>query len=334
MAQFQFERLVSRSVVKYVSDELDLSGVKMSVNTFLGIALIGFFVLFIVVSLASLTLLHIDSALAAVAGFVVGVTFEIALYVLLEFQVEKRKNFVESLLPDYLQLVAANIRSGVSLDRALLLARRPEFGYFTQDIEALNKQLYSGETMQNALNNLANRYRSQQLRHTIRMILEAVRYGGALADLLNQIAKDLRQQQTVQREIAGQLFMYTIFITFAAIVASPALFGLTLQMIRVTDSVWSSILSQNPGGLPSTGLSFLKPSPPQISPTDYLYFAVAAILITTTMSSFTIAAITSGEPIRGVRMLPVFIIVGLIVFYIVTLVMGSIFTGLGVASGV
>ncbi len=331
MSEFTFERLVSRSVVKYVSDELDLSGVKISVNTFLEVAILGFFVLFIIVPLVVLAILPGQAAIAALAGLISGVSLEIAMYIVLEFQIEKRKNFVEALLPDYLQLVAANIRSGVSLDRALLLARRPEFGYFTQDIETLNKQLYSGETMQNALNNLANRYRSTQLRHTIRMVLEAVRYGGALADLLNQIAKDLRAQQTIQKEISGQLFMYTIFITFAAIIASPALYGLTLQMITITDKVWAGILQQNPGGLPTTGLSFLKPSPPQISPTNYFYFAMAAIFITTSLSSFTVAAITSGEPIRGVRMLPVFILVGVVVFYVVTLVMGSIFSGLGVA---
>ena len=332
MSQFTFERLVSRSVVKYVSDELDLSGVKTDVNTFVEIAVIGFFALFITIPLLALTVdPTLDTLIAGLLGVISGVSFEIALYVLLEFKIEKRKNFVEELLPDYLQLVAANIRSGVSLDRALLLARRPEFGFFTNDIELLNKQLYSGETMQNALNNLASRYRSTQLRHTIRMMLEAVRYGGALADLLNQIAKDLRAQQTIQKEISGQLFMYTIFITFAAIIASPALYGLTLQMITITDKVWTGILQQNPGGLPSTGLSFLRPSPPQISPTNYFWFAMAAIAITTSLSAFTVSAITSGEPIRGIRIMPVFVLVGVCMFYIVTLVMGSIFSGLGTA---
>ncbi len=326
-----FERLVSRSIVRYVSDELDLAGVKMSVNSFIGIGLVGFFLLFAIIPIVAVGVLHYNVLLSAAAGIIAGVGFELVLYVLLEFRVEKRKNFIETLLPDYLQLVAANVRSGVSLDRALLLARRPEFGFFTEDIEALNKRLYSGETMQDALNALARRYRSTQMKHTIRMILEAVRYGGALADLLNQIAKDLRSQQTVQKEISGQLFMYTIFIAFAAVIASPALYGLTLQMITVTDKVWAGILQQNPGGLPTTGISFLKPSPPQITPGVYEDFAIIAILITTSLSSFTIAAITSGETIRGIRYLPLFVAAGLIIFYVVTLVMGSIFTSLGTA---
>ncbi len=332
MAGFTFERLVSRSVVKYISDELDLSGVKIAVNTFIEIALVGFFALFLIVPALLIISLHFNTTIAAAVGLVAGAGFEMALYVYLEFQIEKRKTFIETLLPDYLQLVAANIRSGISLDRALLLARRPEFGFFTQDIEVINKQLYSGETMVNALNNLAKMYRSVQLKHTVRMILEAVRYGGALADLLNQIAKDLRVQQTIQKEIAGQLFMYTIFITFAAVIASPALYGLTLQMITITDKVWAGILQQNPGGLPTTGLSFLKPSPPQITTGAYFDFAIIAILITTSLSSFTVSAITSGEPIRGIRYLPVFVVCGLVIFYLVTLLMGSIFSGLGTAA--
>lgn len=329
MAGFTFERLVSRNVVRYVSEELDLSGIKMGVNTFVEIAILGFFLLFILIPVFCILVLNLGSTLGATLGLIAGVGYETALYILLEYYIEKRKNFVEQLLPDYLQLVAANIRSGIALERALLLARRPEFGFFSADIELINKQLYSGETLQNALDNLAKMYRSTQLKHTIRMILEAVRYGGALADLLNQIAKDLRSQQTIQKEIAGQLFMYTIFIVFAALIASPMLYGLTLQMITITDKVWAGILQQNPGGLPTTGISFLKPSPPQISPTSYFYFAVVAIIITTSLSSFTVSAITSGEAIRGMRYLPVFVVTGLIVFYLVTIVMGTVFSGLG-----
>ncbi|MEM3839150.1 MAG: type II secretion system F family protein [Candidatus Micrarchaeaceae archaeon] len=330
MQKITFERLVSRGVVRYISGELDLAGVKISLDRFMQIAIIGFFALFVITPVVLELVYHFSNLLlAGLAGLVVGVVFEVAIYVILEFKIEKRKNFIESILPDYLQLVAANIRSGVSLDRAILLAKRPEFSYLTYDIDVLNKQLYSGETMQNALLNLASRYRSAQLMHTVRMIIEAVRYGGTLADLLNQIAKDIRVQQTIQKEISGQLFMYTIFITFAAVIASPALYGLTFQMITITDKIWSGILQQNPGGLPSTGVSFLKPSPPQISPGDYFYFAIAAIIITTSLSSFTIAAITSGEPIRGIRFLPAFLFAGIAIFFVVKTVIGGVFGSLG-----
>jgi flagellar protein FlaJ len=324
-----FERLVSRSIVTYVSDELDLSGVKMTVNAFFRIAILGGFAIFIAIPLVLLLYFKFSAVVAAFFGFVGAAAYEILLYVILEFQIERRKTFVETLLPDYLQLVAANIRSGISLDRAMLLASKPEFGYFKTDVEAMNKQLYSGETMQNALNNLSRKYRSTVLQHSIRLILEAVRYGGALTDLLNQIAKDTRSQQTIQKEISGQLFMYTIFIAFAAIMAAPALYGLTYQMITITDKVWAGILAQNPGGLPTAGLSFLKPSPPQITPGMYYDFSIVAIIIITGFGSFTIATISSGAPLRGIRYAPAFVVLGIVIFFVVAAVIGALFSSIG-----
>ena len=49
--------------------------------------------------------------------------------------------------------------------------------------------------------------------------------------MIEQIAKDMRSQQLTQKEVAGQLFMYSIFIAFAGLIAAPVLYGLTAQMI-------------------------------------------------------------------------------------------------------
>ena len=321
-----FERLVSRSVVRFISAELDLAGMKMTPNTFFGIAIVGGLLFFIATpAIALLVISKLNPGFAAIAGIVAAVIFEVALYFVLEYKIDKRKSFVEGILPEYLQLTAANIRSGVSLDRSLMLATRPDFGYFNQDIETINRQLYSGETIQNSLNLLTKKYRSIQLQHTIRMIAEAVRYGGGLADLLNQIAKDLRSQQIIQKEVSGQLFMYTIFIAFAVLIGAPALYGLTSQMIKVTNSIWAGILSQNPGGLPTTGLSFLKPSKPQITTSMYYDFALTAIILITGFGAFIVSAIASGSVVKGIKYLPVFLLVGLAVYFIVGVVVGTLF---------
>lgn len=327
-----FERLVSRSIVRFISAELDLAGMKMTPNGFFGIAIVGGLLLFILTPAFLLIFLSkFNPGFAALAGIAAAVFYEIALYFILEYKIEKRKSFVEGILPEYLQLTAANIRSGVSLDRSLMLATRPDFGYFNKDIEAINRQLYSGETIQNALSLLTKKYRSIQLQHTIRMVSEAVRYGGGLADLLNQIAKDLRNQQIIQKEVSGQLFMYTIFIAFAVLIGAPALYGLTSQMIKVTNTIWAGILNQNPGGLPTTGLSFLKPSKPQITTGMYDDFALTAILMITGFGAFIVSAIASGSVLRGIRYLPLFIAVGLIVYFVVGAVVGTLFSSISSA---
>lgn len=329
MATIVFERLVGRNVSRSISSELDLSGLKMSVNDFLGIAIVGWFVVLVAGSFAALILLNLEFALSFLVGVLLSTVFEVSLYSILELKIEGRKDFVENVLPDYLQLTSANMRSGVSLSRAMIMAVRPEFKYFGDDINILGRQLYAGDTMPNAFRQLANKYRSVTLRRTVRVILEAEQYGGGLADLLNQIGKDLRGQHMVQKEVSGQLFMYTIFIAFAALVGAPTLYGLTNQMIGVTTKIWSQI---NVGGISSTpalGISFIKLSKPQITPEAYYIFSLIAIILITGFGSFIISAISTGRAIKGVRYLPIFILCGIAIFFIVSAVMSGLFSTFG-----
>ena len=180
--------------------------------------------------------------------------------------------------------------------------------------------------MERVLTQLTSRYRSQELKRTIRMVLEAERYGGGMTDLLKQISKDLRNEHIIQKEVSGQLFMYMIFIAFAALAAAPVLFAMTSQMIGITLSIWSKISLNSLSSVPSTGISFLKFSTPQITLAGYQDFALASIILITGMCAFIVSAISSGRMIRGVRYLPLFILMGLIVYFIVGLVVGNIFS--------
>ncbi|MGD0729349.1 MAG: type II secretion system F family protein [Candidatus Micrarchaeaceae archaeon] len=328
MVDIRFERLVSRSVGRALSREMDLAGVKMPVEKLLKILIVGSLSLLIAVAFI-IYILGYGSLFAAAGGIGSGAIFIVVTYMLLEFKIDARKTKLEEMLPDYLQISSANLRSGIALDRAMLLAARPEFTFLSEDVKEMNRRIFGGENFDNALRELTTKYRSYQLSHAIRMILESLRYGGAMADLLEQISKDMRNQQLTQKEVSGQLFMYSIFIAFAGLIAAPVLYGLTSQMIVVTDEVWKGILTQNPGGLPTTGISFLKPSPPKITPQTYHDFSLVSIIIITGFASLIMSAISSGSAIKGLKYLPVFIIIGIMIFFVMQAIIASMFASIG-----
>lgn len=329
MAEIKFERLVSRSVGQALSRELELSGLKWPVEKLLKTMIVGAVALLVITSFAVYIVLGLGWYIAAAAGIGAGAIFVVLVYMILEYKIDGRKTKLEEILPDYLQITAANLRSGIALDRAMLLAARPEFSFLSEDVKDMNRRIFGGENFDVALRAFTSKYRSYQLSHAVRMILESVRYGGAMADLIEQISKDMRAQQMTQKEVSGQLFMYSIFIAFAGLIAAPVLYGLTSQMIVVTDAVWKGILAQNPGGLPSTGISFLKPSPPKITPETYRNFSFAAIIVITGFASLIMSAISSGSAVKGLKYLPVFIIVGILIFLIVQVLIAGIFSGIG-----
>jgi Flp pilus assembly protein TadB len=326
--EINFDRLISRGLSRVISKEMDLAGMKLSVNTIIEYTLVPAFALFIIAAflLYSVGFGALDSW---AVGLLLGGLVMAFMYLYVEYLIDKRKTELEDMLPDFLQIAAANLRSGISLERALLLAARPEFTFLSKDIKDMNRRVFGGEILETSMQELAQRYRSYQLQHAIRMIVEALRYGGAMADLLSQISKDMRNQQLVQKEIAGQLMLYTIFVAFAGLIAAPVLYGLTNEMITVTDTVWSGILQSNPAGLPATGLSFFKPSPPKITPTEYTYFSYVCIIVITSFASLIMAAISSGSAVKGLRYMPAFIIIGLLIYLVVGHVVGSLFSTIG-----
>ncbi|MCL4404378.1 MAG: type II secretion system F family protein [Candidatus Marsarchaeota archaeon] len=328
-SRINFERLVSRSMARFLSKTLDLAGSKMDVNKFLGIVIVGGFTILIVLAFALFLIMHINMIFSFAGGVVAALLFGVVMYMLLNYKIDQRKTFVESILPDYFSLAAANLKSGIALDRSMLLAARPEFKYFSSDVQAMNRNVFGGETFENALRDLAGKYKSNTFQHAVRMMIEAQKFGGAMADLMEQLSKDMRAQQMLQKEVSGQLLMYSLFIAFAGLIAAPVLYGLTSQMIVITDTVWKGILASNPGGLPTTGVSFLKPSPPKISPTTYHDFSLVAIAVITGFASLIMSTISSGSTTKGIRLLPLFIIVGLGIYFVVGSVIASLFSSFG-----
>lgn len=323
--KIKFERLVTRNISIFVLRLLELSGMKISLNKLLKYVIFGFFGIFIIGTIIANILLNIEMLLSIVGSFIGGLLYIVVIYGVISYNIDKRKSQMEDILPDYFQLVSANLRGGIAIDRSMLIAARPEFSPFSEDIRIMNNRLFSGESLETSLHKLANAYSSRSLDRSIKLIVQAEHFGGRMADLMEQISRDMRNQQIVQKEIASQLFMYSIFIAFAGLIAAPVLYGLTSQMIKITSIVWTGILSSNPGGLPTTGSSFLKPHPPLITVQEYHNFSLIAIAIITGFAAIIMSAITSGKAVRGMRYLPIFIIVGLLIFFIISIAVGGLF---------
>ncbi|MGC8567778.1 MAG: type II secretion system F family protein [Candidatus Micrarchaeia archaeon] len=331
--KIRFDMLVSRGVALWLSHQLVLAGMKTSLNDFIKKLFISSILLMFASGFIAMLLLHLDFLVASMVAIGAGVGVLIFAYMIMQYRIDARKSKVEAILADFFQITAANLRSGVSLDKSMLLSARPEFGFFSDDIKKMIDEVFGGKRLEDALTDFSKRYTSLELQHAIRMINESLRYGGAMADLIEQLARDIRDQQLTQKEISGQLFLYSIFIAFAGVAAAPVLYGLTSQMIVITDGVWKGILASNPNGLPSEGVGFLKPSPPVITPQEYENFSIIAIIIITAFASLIMSAISSGSAAKGLKLMPVFVIAGVIAFYLVRYVIGMMFATLSMGAG-
>ncbi|MBI2076071.1 MAG: type II secretion system F family protein [Candidatus Aenigmarchaeota archaeon] len=159
--------------------------------------------------------------------------FEITVYFWLSFSADSKGKFVENILPDALLLMSMNMKAGITTERALLMAARPEFGPLEKELSKAGKQVLSGKEIKYALLEIPRRIKSEVLDRTVRLIVEGIESGGELSDLLEQTAEDIQNTKLVKGEVQANVLMYGIFIFFAAGFGAPLLFGISTFLVEV-----------------------------------------------------------------------------------------------------
>ncbi|MBI2140379.1 type II secretion system F family protein [Candidatus Woesearchaeota archaeon] len=308
MYRFVAEALPENITKNYFS-LLKYSGVKSPPERFLGFVvvfgvLLGFAGMFFSGIFFGFSLLF--SFLAAFAGF------QMLVYVSLMLRADAKARFVESILPDVLQLMASNLRAGLTTERALLASSRPEFGPFQDDINQVGREITMGKSIIEALLKLGKKFRSQRLQKTISLIVSGLQSGGELASLLEQTARNVRQEALVDSRIKANVMMYVIFVVIALCLGAPLLFGLSSFLVEVLSKNLSSI-SIPEGTMSNLPFKLGKST----VPLDFiLQFSVAYLVIASTLGSMLIGLISKGREREGLKYAPFIIAASLLVFYL------------------
>ncbi|MBN2566637.1 type II secretion system F family protein [Candidatus Woesearchaeota archaeon] len=242
----------------------------------------------------------------------------VVFYVIIDFQIVKRRFELEEVLPDYLQLTSANIRAGMPIDRALWFAVRPRFGVLAREIEDVAKQTLSGVELKDALLNFTMRYDSTVLKRSVSLLVEGLDAGGEIGDLLNKISLDIQETRIMKKEMAANVTTYVIFITFASIIAAPFLFGLSYTLLSIIQGITSNIDTSSLSG----GMGFALTSD-AVSLADFRFFAITTLTVTSFFSSAIVATIKKGNIVEGVRYIPVFITTAIVLFLIAVRLLGA-----------
>lgn len=289
--------------------------------------LIGFLTLAAVVISIMLFVLSVQvptvsqySVLIALCGLLV---FPVA-YLYLVLRVDARKKKIESVLPDFLQLAAANVRAGMPVDQAMWQAARPEFGLLSEEITNVAKLTFGGEPFAQTLDRLGERFDSKNLQRTVRLIKQGLASGGEMADILEETAVDIRNGQIIRKEISTALLMYVIFIVFASTIGAPFLYGVSYKMISVLEKVWVQLPDLGTAQVPA-GSMFLTPKAPTITSNEFLIFALVSSFITGFFASVIIAVIQVGSKKHFVRYFPIFLGIMAITFITVIFVLNAFF---------
>ncbi len=317
--------LLPKKYIKHIKRLLMSSGIEVNPEKW-----VGFFFLFsIFLSIGVLIdgiLFNLDFYLAIILSVFILIGINIVSYVSLVLVVDKRVRFIEQMLPSALTLMASNIKSGVIPSQAMLVSARKEFGPLKDEMDITSNEIMSGKSFEGALKNMEQRVNSEVLSRTFSLIIEGSKAGGELATLLQGIAEDLKHTELVKAEIRANVMMYVIFIFIAAGVVAPMLFAISIFLVDMIGEVGVIEVPE----LAGAGVPFLQLSAGQVSSEFLTYFALASIAITSFFGSLIIGLIEKGEEKKGIKYIPILLILGIIVFNFASFLVKSIFTTISI----
>lgn len=241
-------------------------------------------------------------------------------YFKISLEASNRIKKMEEIFPDVISLMSSNLRSGITIEKAFLMAARPEFDPIDKEIMKTGKEITTGQDIIYALHTMAKRIDSEKIEKVIMLIISGLKAGGNISDLLDQTSRNMKEKEVIEKKTRSTILMYVIFIFFAVGAGAPVLFGLSTVLVEIVVGLTSTIPDFGGQGS-SLPFSFTKVA---ISPQFVIYFSIIFIIITDFISCLVIGLVNKGEGKAGLRFFVPLIVASLLLFFLVRIILSSI----------
>jgi hypothetical protein len=244
-------------------------------------------------------------------------------YLIAYFKAEDRRKKVDEALPDMLQLIAANLRAGMTPFQALKLSARDEFGPLKDEVECATSKALGVASFSAALLSISKSVKSDTLDRSMKLFTTAMRSGGHLAQLLEELSNDISTSMELKRELITNTKTYTMFIMFTIVIGAPLLLAIAINFLGIVTELQQETSASTVG----FGLSFLAG---EIEITTGFLNKISLVLIgvTVTLASMLLGVIAEGKIKYGFRYIPFLLIGAFIMFFVAKYLVGNYLLGM------
>jgi flagellar protein FlaJ len=129
---------------------------------------------------------------------------------------------IESLFPVFLRDVTENINAGMTLPQAIRATTNNDYDALTLHTRDMNAKISWGIPFERVLEDFAKSAGSQNLKRTVKTIIEAHRSGGTMNTVLDAVADSLREIEKIKKERSASVYSqmingYLIYIVFLGV---------------------------------------------------------------------------------------------------------------------
>jgi Flp pilus assembly protein TadB len=320
----QLSFLIPKGFRRKMEQQIMYAGMKESVELFLGqvmilgliFSILGFFVPFGIFG---------DFRKPYIFGaplvFVAGIGLA---YLYLFFKAEERTKAIENRLPDVFQMIAANLRAGMTPYKALKTLNKEQLGPLYEEVEAATSKALGTESFADNIMRISERVNSELLEKSLKLFTTTMRSGGKLAGLLEELASDISETHALRNELQTSTKTYTAFIMFTIIFGTPLLLAISINFVDMITKMQTKTATQTAGfgmgslmGEVSISADFLR----QIS--------ISMIFLTAIFASMLIGVIGDGNMKSGLKYAPAIFFACMVMFVIANYAVANYVIGLG-----
>lgn len=301
-------KVFPRSYKESMDRALTYAGIETTADVWLGESLIlGIFV-FIAVSQFSR---FGDPLLFYPLAFLAFIIYLMGSYSIPYFQSKNRAESVEQVLPSALQLMAANIRAGMTPFQAIKVSARDEFGILKEELDRATTRALGTGSFSDALLDISNSIASVPLDRALKLFIRSVESGGQSARVLEETARDISQNMALKKELVTSTKTYSLLVLFSVLIGTPLLLTISIHFTERIGQMRSSLEVAEIEGL-EMGLLVGE----MVFTSTFLVSVSAFIIIATSfIASLLMGVIREGEEKYGLKYALFIVPISLILFY-------------------
>jgi len=300
-----------QNIFETYSKWIEFSGMKYNAVIWIILAI----VLTGVVSFVSWALSFILIGEATLIPFAFGAA---TLIVIIGYPYMKKESIIDSIernFSDALKQMADTLKAGDTYESALREVANGEYGKLSEEIDLALRRLEEGENLETALGVFADRIDSRLIKRTIVILLDSIKSGASLADILEEIADDVRDLYRIKEERKSNTTMQFMFMVASGGIIAPLIFGEVHSVMSVFSSVTAQALSQAQVTTAAQTSGFI-------------FMLVEAYLIVEVIGTgLMMSIIREGKINKSIIYIPVLLLIAFIVYYLSKFIIGGTLMG-------
>jgi flagellar protein FlaJ len=303
--------MITQNIIEKYQRWLEFDRMKVNAVTWISISIVASLAVGIVSMLVS-SLIIKETTLLPLAFATA------SLVLLLGYPYMKKESIVdtiESNFSDALKQMADTLKAGDTYESALREVANSEYGRLSEEMESSLRNLEEGSNIENSLQGFSERVDSRLIQRTITIILDSIKTGASLAEILDEISEDVRDFHRLKEERKANTTMQFMFMIAAGGAIAPMIFGEVSAVMGIFTTITLSAIKSAQIATAEKSMQII------------LLLIQGYIIIEVVGSGVMMSIIREGKLNKSVIYIPLLLLLAFLMYYASTMIVGSMLAG-------